>query len=198
MKKAFSLVEIGIVLFILTAVFFIVVPFSVSNIKQARFISEWKSYMGQVLYSFETLVEYKKINNLDEKASVERLMHYLDAKPISDKNKLKSYKYKMMNGNFYQKMKIDKFDEIYKDTNGRLIGVEYSLENEPYATVWTDLNGKNKPNIVGKDIFVYEIYPNFVSPYGKGMKMESVKNDCSKTGTGMTCSHYYILGGDLK
>ena len=55
MKKAFSLVEIGLVLIIFTAVFFIVVPFSVSNVKQAKFISEWKSYMEQVSYSFETL-----------------------------------------------------------------------------------------------------------------------------------------------
>ena len=30
------------------------------------------------------------------------------------------------------------------------------------------------------------------------MKIESIKNDCSKTGTGMACSQYYILGGDLK
>ena len=198
MKKAFSLVEIGFLLFILAAVFFTVIPFSVTNVKQAKFISVWKNYMEQVSYSFETLVEYKKNNNLDGKASVERLMHYLDAKPFPDKDKLKNYKYKMMNGNFYQKMNVDKFDEIYKDASGRLIGIEYSFGNESYATVWTDLNGKNAPNIVGKDIFVYEIYSDSVSPYGKGMKIESVRNDCSKTGTGMTCSQFYILGGDLK
>ena len=198
MKKAFSLVEIVLVLVILTAIFFVVVPFSVSNVKQAKYISEWKSYMEQVYYSFEILTEYKKTNFLNEKASEERLLHYLDAKPLMDKGKVKNYKYKMMNGNFYQKMNIEKFDEIYEDANGRLIGIEHSPKNSPYAIVWTDLNGAKKPNIVGKDIFVYEIYKTYVSPYGKGLKMESVKLDCSKAGTGRSCSQYYLLGGDLK
>ena len=66
MKKAFSLVEIGFVLFILASVFFIVTPLSVSNIKQAKFIADWKGYMEQVSYSYETLIEYKKANNLDD------------------------------------------------------------------------------------------------------------------------------------
>ena len=198
MKKAFSLVEISIVLFMLTAVLFAVVPFSISNIKQAKLTAEWKSYMEQVSYSFETLDEYKKINNLDKKSSIERLMHYLDAKPLIDKNELRNYKYKMLNGNFYQKMNLDKFDDIYIDVDKKLIGVEYSSDNKKIATIWTDLNGVKKPNIVGKDIFIYEIGNNFVSPYGKELKIEAVKSDCSRYGTGMTCSQFYIIGGDLK
>ena len=202
MKKAFSLVEICFVLFIIAAVFFAVVPFSVSNIKQARFISEWKGYMEQVSYSFETLIEYKKYNNIDEKESVKRLFHYLDAKPVYDDGKYKNYRLKMMNGKFYQKLNIKKYDEIYTDIKGRLIGVEYSksecTKNQPCTTVWIDLNSKKKPNIVGKDIFIYEIYEDSVSPYGKGIKVETMKKDCSKKGTGMSCSQFYILGGDLK
>ena len=202
MKKAFSLVEICFVLFIIAAVFFAVVPFSVSNIKLARFISEWKGYMEQVSYSFETLTEYKKYNNIDEKESVKRLFHYLDAKPVYDEGKYKNYRFKMMNGKFYQKLNIKKYDEVYTDIKGRLIGVEYSksecTKTRPCTTVWVDLNSKKKPNIVGKDIFIYEIYEDSVSPYGKGIKVETMKKDCSKKGTGMTCSQFYILGGDLK
>ena len=202
MKKAFSLVEICFVLFIIAAVFFAVVPFSVSNIKQARFISEWKSYMEQVSYSFETLIEYKKYNNIDEKESAKRLFHYLDAKLVNDKEKYSNYKFKMMNGKFYQKINIKKFDEIYTDIRGRLFGVEYEKsecsKTQPCTTVWIDLNGEKGPNIVGKDILVYEIYKDSVSPYGKGIKVETMKNDCSKIGTGITCSQFYLLGGDLK
>ena len=44
--------------------------------------------------------------------NIKRLMHYLDAKPVIEKDKLKNYKYKMMNGNFYQKMNIEKFNEL--------------------------------------------------------------------------------------
>ncbi|MBQ7450572.1 hypothetical protein IJS77_04075 [bacterium] len=198
MKKAFSLVEISFVLFVLAAVLFAVVPFSLSNVKQARFISEWKNYMEQISYSFETLEEYKRENDLDETASVKRRMHYLDAELLTDKSYLNQYRYKMMNGNFYKKMNINKFDEIYMTPDGNLMGVEYSIGSSPYATVWTDLNGKKKPNIVGNDIFIFEIYKNSIVPYGKGVKFESMRSDCSKSGTGMFCSQYYILGGDLK
>lgn len=202
MKKAFSLVEISIVLVIIAAIFFTVLPISVSNIKQAHFITEWKDYIEQVKYSFETLIEYKKINKLNAKESVRRLITYMDGKPNT--NSLKNYKYKMMNGKFYQNMNLEKFDEIYVDTKNRLIGVEYGelnckkLPDSPCATVWIDLNGVKKPNIVGKDIFVYEIYSKGIEPYGQGINLKSLKADCSKSGTGMSCSRFYLLGGDLK
>ena len=202
MKKAFSLVEIGFVLFIITAVFFTVIPLSVSNVKQARFIADWKDYIDQVKYSFETLVEYKKNRNISTEESVQRLISYLDGKK-TDKKNLKSYKYKMMNGQIYNKMNLNKFDEVYIDVDKRIIGVEYGDFcrkdiNVPCATVWTDINGKTKPNTVGKDIFIYEIYSGRIEPYGNGINFQSLKLDCSKTGTGMSCSKFYLLGGDLK
>ena len=208
MKKAFSLVEIGIMLLVVTSVFFAVVPFSVSNIKQAKFIADWKEYTNQVQYSFETLKEYKKNHAIDNKASVKRLMEYLDGRNISSNSKeVKNYRYKMMNGKFYQKMNIKKFDEVYIDERNRLIGIEYNKsengkvfcsEKTPCATVWVDINGKTRPNTVGNDIFIFEIYPNSAEAFGKGISFESLKKDCSHDGTGMFCSKFYLLGGDLQ
>lgn len=206
-KKAFSLVEIVILFFVITAVFLAVVPLSVSNIKQAKFISEWKNYMNQVEYSYETLKEYKKEHPLNHKESVNRLMKYMDGRDIhADSKEIKNYRYKMMNGNFYQKMNIKKFDKVYLDERKRIIGVEYEkTDNEnrcnnktPCATVWVDINGKKKPNIVGKDIYVYELYVDKAEPYGMGMDISDLKYDCSHRGTGMSCSAFYILGGDLQ
>ena len=207
LKKAFSLVEIGIVLFVVAAVFFTVVPFSYSNVKQARFISEWKNYMNQVEYSHEVLNEYKKGHPLNDRESADKLMEYLDGRSIhSDSKEVKNYKYKMMNGKFYQKMNIKKFDKIYLDEKKRLIGLEYEktdTENRcssknPCATVWVDINGGKRPNTVGNDIFVYEFYVDKVAPYGMGMDISDLKKDCSHSGTGMCCSSFYILGGDLQ
>ena len=203
MKKAFSLVEIGFVLLIITVVFFTAVPFSVSNVKQARLIAEWKNYVEQINYTYETLKEYKKNKKLTIKASVSRLIGYLDGKK-TENDYLDNYKFKMMNGYFYQKMSPKKFDEVYIDIKKRIIGVEYGdincekKENVPCATIWIDLNGKRKPNIVGKDIFLYEYYPDRVDPYGKGMSYNTLKYDCSRTGTGLSCSEYYLMGGSLK
>ena len=167
MKRAFSLVEIGFVIFIIMAVFFTVIPFSVANIKQVRYIAEWKDYIEQAEYSFETLKEYKKTTLLDNKNSVERLLLYLDAKKLSAIREpaLKRYKYKMMNGNLYEKMTLSKFDETYIDVKKRLIGIEENPscnEINPCATVWVDLNGIKRPNVVGKDIFIYEVYPDYI------------------------------------
>lgn len=209
-QKAFSLVEIGIMLFIMTGVIFVTVPLSVSNINQARYISAWKDYFNQVKYSFEILNEYKKTNVMDVAHSVSKLMEYLDARLVADdmqtaKNdkNIRGYKYKMMNGHFYQNINLEKFDEVYMDIKKRLVGIEYgdkncSKTNAPCATAWVDLNGRKKPNTVGKDILIYEIYPNSVEPYGKGMDFSFLKTDCSRRGTGKSCSKFYLLGGDLK
>ena len=201
-KKAFSLVEIGLVFFVITAVFFAVIPFSVSNVKQAKLIAEWKNYEKQVQYSFETLNEYKKNNSLDIKGSVDRLLSYMDAKPMSTEM-IKDYKYKMMNGHIFQKMNFQNFDKFYVDVDKRYIGVQYEngvckSAKIPCATVWVDVNGSKSPNIVGKDIFVYEIYPDKIEAFGSGMDFYSMQSDCSKTGTGMSCSKFYLVGGDLK
>ena len=200
MKKAFSLVEIGFVLFVLMAVFFTVIPFSVSNIKQVKNITEWKDYIAQAEYSFETLLEFKKTSKLNTKESIAKFMKYIDAKNVSSNDKrIKHYKYKMMNGKFYQKMNISNFDETYIDIYGKIIGVKYGEGCDtitPCATIWVDLNGKKKPNIVGYDIFIYEMYKNSISPYGKGLDYETLKKDCSKKGTGMLCSQFYLIGGD--
>lgn len=202
MKKAFSLVEIGIILFIIAAVTFIVVPFSISNVKQAKFIAAWKDYMGQVTYSYEILSEYKKNNELTRDDAFEKLMGYLNAGEVSkNSQELVGYKYKMLNGKFYQNINLDKFDAVYVDIQNRIIGVEKGKtcsSFQPCRTVWIDINGKDKPNIVGEDIFVYEIYSDGVMPYGKGLGIDSLRRDCSRSGSGMTCSEYYLIGGDLK
>ena len=201
-RRAFSLVEIGIMIFVVAAVFFAVVPFSVSNIKQAKYIAAWKNYLNQVNYSYEVLMEYQKENPLDKKNAFNRLMKYLDAKKISNSEKeVKIYHYKMMNGKFFQKIKLEDFDEIYKDINGRLIGVEYKKlckNNQQYITVWVDLNGKEKPNIVGNDIFIYEILEDKIQVYGEGVDFNQLKKDCSFTGSGKFCSKYFLIGGDLR
>ena len=200
--KAFSLIEIIIIFFVLSAVFFAVVPFSISNIKQAKYIAAWKDYMAQAEYSYEILSEYQKDNPLDKKEALKKFMQYLDAKEISkDDAVVKKYRYKMMNGKFYQNIHLKDFDEIYKDINGRLIAAEYKKDcgnNSECITVWVDINGNSKPNIVGKDIFVYEIFKKSIQTYGNGIEFSKLKQDCSITGSGMYCSKFYLIGGDLR
>lgn len=54
--------------------------------------------------------------------------------------------------------------------------------------VYVDLNGNKKPNVIGKDIFVFVYtYKGFV-PAGNDRTKEFVAQDCSKDGSGMMCA----------
>ena len=60
-----------------------------------------------------------------------------------------------------------------------------------------DVNGKQGPNVWGKDVFGMNIYQDTVSPFGENASSEDVEFDCSRQGTGLYCSTYYINGGSF-
>ena len=56
-------------------------------------------------------------------------------------------------------------------------------------------NGKSSPNIWGKDVFGMNIYKDKLEPFGAAASNDEVEFDCSRQGTGMYCSSYYINNG---
>ena len=60
-----------------------------------------------------------------------------------------------------------------------------------------DVNGAKKPNTWGKDVFGFNIYENELQPFGKNTSLQDQQNDCSKNGTGLSCSNYFLIGGDF-
>ena len=61
-----------------------------------------------------------------------------------------------------------------------------------------DINGTMLPNRWGNDIFGINIYDGGkIEPFGFDKNMDELKYDCSKLGTGLTCSYYYKIGGDF-
>ena len=56
-----------------------------------------------------------------------------------------------------------------------------------------DINGAKKPNIIGKDIFVavYSREKGFV-PAFNNRNSSQIKNDCSKSGRGVSCIMNYL------
>ena len=60
-----------------------------------------------------------------------------------------------------------------------------------------DVNGKIGPNIWGKDVFGLNIYKDRFEPLGKHKSLNEQKLDCSKNGTGLFCSNYYLIGGSF-
>ena len=61
-----------------------------------------------------------------------------------------------------------------------------------------DMNGLKGPNTWGKDIYGINIFTDGkITPIGTGWDLEDLKKDCSETGTGISCSHYYRIGGEF-
>ena len=60
-----------------------------------------------------------------------------------------------------------------------------------------DVNGKKGPNSWGKDVFGLNIYKDGFKPFGKTEPLETQRQDCSKHGTGIYCSNYFLIGGNF-
>lgn len=81
-------------------------------------------------------------------------------------------------------------------SNGNIISISRAPgTNFPIFVI--DINGKTKPNALGKDVFEFDFYNNGkLSPRGAGHNKEKLKtepNGCHKNGTGAFCASLIIL-----
>ena len=113
------------------------------------------------------------------------------------KNNTNMYRINFMNGTYPSD--TYRFKD-YKNTysNATLsIKLYESPQDDLYGILMYDVNGKNGPNIWGKDVFGMNIYEDKFEPFCKSEAMSKQKQDCSKNGTGLCCSSYYLLGGNF-
>lgn len=212
-KKAFTLVEISVVLFLVLLTVAIVVPNLVEDNKKLNVISQWKHVYRNIEYVF--LAVKAQSNDIDvntfklakndeqrEKFLYDLLNPYFR---MQDSVDVKDYRVKFLNG------KDVKPDDIYYITNlhttsgGNIIGLKWlnvsktkKIFKSPVAILSYDLNGYKKPNKWGYDIFGVNIYVDKLEPIGKTLDENMLKYDCSKKGKGLSCSYYYyIYGGKL-
>ncbi|MGN1124655.1 MAG: hypothetical protein ACI4SM_00575 [Candidatus Gastranaerophilaceae bacterium] len=212
-KKAFTLVEISVVLFLVLLTVAIVVPNLVEDNKKLNVISQWKHVYRNIEYVF--LAVKAQSNDIDvntfklakndeqrEKFLYDLLNPYFR---MQDSVDVKDYRVKFLNG------KDVKPDDIYYITNlhttsgGNIIGLKWLNVSKtkknfksPVAILSYDLNGYKKPNKWGYDIFGVNIYVDKLEPIGKTLDENMLKYDCSKKGKGLSCSYYYyIYGGKL-
>ncbi len=77
-----------------------------------------------------------------------------------------------------------------------LIVIAFSGSGTDYRVIYTDINGAQKPNITGKDVFIFILDPNMgIVPYGYEQPDATIKNSCSKDGTGSYCAAKIIRDG---
>lgn len=195
-KKAFTVIEIVIVIFIIAIIVSISIPFSLTNIKQAKLISLWQRTLDEANYAYDVF-------NLQENSSFDQLHKFFEANYISSKSKpnLKNYKIKFLDNSNISKNSKYFIKDFYLLENGTILG--YKIDN-PYCKgeqicgiMIFDLNGEDQPNKFGKDVFGVEIYRKTLLPFGHNLPQAALKLDCSRQSSGVYCSEYFLYAGKL-
>lgn len=210
MKKKFWKIEYSITTFFIFGIILLLIPSKFIASKEALYISKWNETFKKMEYVFnamtaqadtEILKSFKKAqtNEAREQLMIKLVKPYMR---ISEYDLLtKKYSTNYMNGN---KVKSDDkfyFEKVYLTKNGTIVGVKDIKDNDifhPGFIMMFDLNGLAGPNVWGKDVYGISIYSDGrIKPIGSDWTLEDLKKDCSPAGTGVSCSHYYRIGGEF-
>ena len=191
MKKGFTLVEVSILFVVFLIVAFLVAPLSLDDTIQAKHTSKWRSVQEDftnIFYSIDTQKEQNQISFQDAFNSI--LKNEI-------KEEIKSYKITFLNG----ALPIEPYRfKDYKLTYSNAVIAIKLFENEKdklKGILLYDVNGASSPNTWGKDVFGLNIYEDKFEPIGKDKPFSVQKQDCSKNGTGLSCSNFYLIGGSF-
>ena len=203
---ALKIIKSALIIFILTALIILLIPFDLFDMKQAQRIAKWKSVYEQLEYAFSLVKLYEgdiiPSADSDGKAVsddyiIKRIAPYMNLK--TDNYLDNKYKYRKMNGRFLSKTSQFIFDKFLQRKDGVYVGIrQNSLQegnNNPSYLMLVDINGNDNPNRIGKDIFFVNLHKDNISALGKGKDHTALKSSCSPIGGGFYCSEYYLLGG---
>lgn len=191
MKKGFTIVEVSILFVIFLIVAFLVVPLSLDDTMQAKNTSRWRSVQqdfSNIFYSINTQKEDSSVPFVDALESI------LDNEI---KESIEPYKITFLNGTYPNN--TYRFRDFKLTYSNATIATKIfdTPQNNLQGILMYDVNGKKGPNVWGKDVFGLNIYSDKFEPFGKNESISSQKQDCSRNGTGLFCSNYYLIGGNF-
>ena len=191
MKKGFTIIEVSILFVIFLIVAFLVAPLSLDDTRQAKNTSRWRNVQqdfSNILYSANNEAKETSINFNEAFQSI-----------LENEINEEIPRYKISYKNGAQPAGPYKFDNFKSTYSNATIAIKFFDEPEKdlQGYLMYDVNGKNGPNTWGKDVFGLYIYKNYLEPFGKNESLAQQKQDCSKNGTGLFCSNYYLIGGNF-
>lgn len=210
MKKRFWKIEYSITIFVIFTITLLLIPSKFISSKEATYISQWNDTLNKMEYIFtamnaqvdsDIVKSLKRAKNNQER---ETLMMNL-VKPylrITEQDEVtKKYTPSYMNGDPVLPKDDVYFEKLYLTTNGKIVGIKDIKDDDFYHPAFImmfDMNGPKGPNVWGKDIFAINIFiDGKITPIGSGLELSDLKQDCSIDGTGVSCSHYYRIGGEF-
>lgn len=209
MKKHFWKIEYSLTLIILFAFILFLIPISF-NSKTATYISQWNRAYNDIDYMFTAMnaqADSDIVKGLKNAKTNERREFYMIqlVKPylrLEEQNNLeKRYVQHFMNGNIVEHTNYYSFDNLYKSSENKIIGIKDIKNNdinEAGFMMLIDMNGLKGPNTWGKDIYGIDIYSDGrIKAIGYDWDIEKIRKDCSVKGTGVSCSHFYRIGGEF-
>lgn len=201
--NGFSLAEILITLGIIGVVAAMTIPNLIQNNFEKRAISqlrETQSIISQAVRMSEE--EYGDVEGWglkQDSASAIKIANNLkpflkiasdcglidsDAKCIG-----KKYQYLNLNSTIDYKAESYKYKAVL--LNGSSLMVQ-ALGNTGGLQFNVDINGTSRPNVMGKDLFLFQYYEKGLYPMGAPKTLYDYKNSCKITSTGLGCA-YYVL-----
>ena len=188
-KQGFTIVEVSILFVIFLIVAFLVAPMSLDDTMQAKNASTWKN----VQQDFANI--FYSINMQKEKENFDFISAFTDVMDVELKSDVEPYRITFMNGTYPSN--TYRFNN-FKQTIGNKV-VAYKLFSQPegdlYGYLMYDVNGVEGPNVWGRDVFGLNIYSDRFEPFCKNDPVDVQKKECAKSGTGLCCSNYYLIGG---
>lgn len=190
-KKGFTIVEVSILFVIFLIVALLVAPMSLDESLLAKNSSRWSHVQGDFNNIFETVKLSINQDRRDFKTAFTNVMN------AEIKGEAKPYKINYMNGSTpsldytFDDLKLTNMNstvayKLYNNTQNGVLGI-----------LMYDVNGQVGPNQWGKDIFGLNIYEDRFEPFCKNDLVSTQKQDCSKHGTGLCCSNFYLIGGSF-
>lgn len=189
MRRGFTLIEVSILFVVFLIVAILVAPMSLDDSVQAKNTSRWRnvqSDFSNIFYSISTQNESLSLKSVFESVILNEV-----------KNDVKSYKITFLNGTYPNATyRFNDFKQTYSNSV-----LAYKFFDDPQDDLqgifMYDVNGFAGPNKWGKDVFGYNIYSDKFEPFCKNDSIEEQRHDCSKDGTGVCCSNYYLIGGSF-
>ena len=196
----FNVISVGLIILL---VVLILIPFNLGDVEQAQRIAKWINVYEKMNYSFDLVKSHEGFvvpdNIADENSYFEFLKLYLN---VNEDSKIKKHKYRLNNGRRIEKNSQFYYTNFAETKDGCYVSIRerqnvLSSDKKPLYFMFVDVNGKEKPNRVGKDIFFINIYKDKISAIGDNEKHAKLKANCSPIGTGFYCSEYYLHSGSL-
>lgn len=191
MKRGFTIVEVSILFVIFLIVAFLVAPLSLDDSMQAKSTSRWRSVQEDFLNIFYAINTRKEDDNL----GFEEAFNSTISNDIKDS--IQPYKITFLNGTYpNDTYRFKEFNTTYSNATIATKLFETPSDGRKGVLMY-DVNGSAGPNVWGRDVFGLNIYEDKFEPFCKNDSLSAQKQDCSKNGTGLCCSNYYLVGGSF-